>query len=219
MNINPSIAIANPRIQTVAATPAWSGLRAAHSAWVRTTITSRRSRHRVTVDGFWIDRTPITNAAFRAFVARRAMSRWRRRRPTRKITLARCRVLKAASAMLSASQTRRRSGAVGRLVDFQAGRELATSLRRRFVHCRDRRSSGGPHRVRGRRKPMPSWAGKESADRSRVGICRARRSRRRGVCVGRRVCAAAAGMLANYLAGLISEAEPLLKTARSARLP
>ena len=24
--------------------------------------------HRVTVDGFWIDRTPVTNAQFRAFV-------------------------------------------------------------------------------------------------------------------------------------------------------
>ncbi|WP_051331717.1 SUMF1/EgtB/PvdO family nonheme iron enzyme [Methylocaldum szegediense] len=42
--------------------------------------------HRVTVDGFWIDRTPVTNRKFREFVnatgyitlnSRRATVRWR----------------------------------------------------------------------------------------------------------------------------------------------
>ena len=40
----------------------------ARSAWGRTNIIPKRPGHRVTVDGFWIDRTPVTNREFRKFV-------------------------------------------------------------------------------------------------------------------------------------------------------
>ena len=47
--------------------------------------------HRVTVDGFWIDRTPVTNRQFRASSRRPAMSRLPRSSPIRRIIPARCR--------------------------------------------------------------------------------------------------------------------------------
>jgi formylglycine-generating enzyme len=47
--------------------------------------------HRVTVDGFWIDRTPVTNRQFKAFVKRLVTRPSRRFRPIRRITPARCR--------------------------------------------------------------------------------------------------------------------------------
>ena len=45
--------------------------RAAPSAWARIDhYPEEAPAHRVTVDGFWIDPTPVTNAEFRAFVGR-----------------------------------------------------------------------------------------------------------------------------------------------------
>ena len=47
----------------------WSGFRAARSAWDPTSTIPRSGRsHRVTVDGFWMDRYPVTNARFARFV-------------------------------------------------------------------------------------------------------------------------------------------------------
>jgi formylglycine-generating enzyme required for sulfatase activity len=47
----------------------WSGFRAVRSPWDRTNIIQKRApAHRVAVDGFWIDRTPVTNRQFRDFV-------------------------------------------------------------------------------------------------------------------------------------------------------
>ena len=36
--------------------------------WAPIIITGRSAAHRATVDGFWIDRTPVTNRQFKAFV-------------------------------------------------------------------------------------------------------------------------------------------------------
>ena len=48
--------------------------------------------HRVSVDGFWIDRTPVTNRQFREFVRRdRATSRSPKFRRTQRTIPARCR--------------------------------------------------------------------------------------------------------------------------------
>ena len=47
----------------------WSSFPAARSAWDRTSIIPEEApAHRVTVDGFWIDRTPVTNRQFKEFV-------------------------------------------------------------------------------------------------------------------------------------------------------
>ena len=48
--------------------------------------------HRVLVDDFWIDRTPVTNRQFEEFVARPATSRSPKFRPTRKTIRVRCRI-------------------------------------------------------------------------------------------------------------------------------
>jgi len=47
--------------------------------------------HRVTVDGFWIDRTPITNRRFKGFVGATGQGLSRRSLPIRKTIRARCR--------------------------------------------------------------------------------------------------------------------------------
>ncbi len=46
--------------------------------------------HRVSVDGFWIDRTPVTNRQFKTFVAPRDTSPLRKWRLIRKTIRARC---------------------------------------------------------------------------------------------------------------------------------
>ena len=48
--------------------------------------------HRVTVDGFWIDRTPVTNREFRRFVAATGYVTVAEVAPTRNIIPARCRI-------------------------------------------------------------------------------------------------------------------------------
>ena len=47
--------------------------------------------HRVIVDGFWIDRTPVTNAQFRRFVEETGHVTFAELPPNLRITLARCR--------------------------------------------------------------------------------------------------------------------------------
>ena len=47
--------------------------------------------HRVTVDGFWIDRHPVTNRQFKEFVKRPVTSPSPKSRPTRRTIPARCR--------------------------------------------------------------------------------------------------------------------------------
>ena len=61
----------------------WSGSRAEPSRWDRTvTIREEAPAHRGTVDGFWIDRWPVTNARVRASSSRRpGTSPWPRSRP------------------------------------------------------------------------------------------------------------------------------------------
>jgi len=52
----------------IARSTTWSGFPAARSAWLQRSLSREAPVHRVTVDGFWIDRTPVTNQQFRAFV-------------------------------------------------------------------------------------------------------------------------------------------------------
>ena len=48
--------------------------------------------HRVKVDGFWIDKTPVTNAEFARFVKATGHVTFAEIDPTPRIILARCRI-------------------------------------------------------------------------------------------------------------------------------
>jgi formylglycine-generating enzyme len=48
--------------------------------------------HRVTVDGFWMDRTPVTNRAFRKFVGATGYVTSRKLSPIQRILRALCRI-------------------------------------------------------------------------------------------------------------------------------
>ena len=173
--------------------------------------------HRVTVDGFWIDRTPVTNRQFQA-VRRRHRPRHLRRDPARPEGLSR----------------RAAAHALGRLAGVHAAastpvdlrdwsqwwtvhvrRELAPSLRAAraainglddhpVVHVAYRRCRGLRHMGR-----------QGAADRGRVGVRRARRPRRRRVRLGRRVHARRQAH-GQHLAGRIPAREPATTTASSA---
>ena len=107
--------------------------------------------HLVEVDGFWMDRTPVTNAEFDRFVkatgyvtvAERPLERKGFSRRSERD--ARAGVGRVHSDI--ATRSARQSSAV---VALHAGRELETSRRARQRCSRSRRSSGRAHRVRGR---------------------------------------------------------------------
>ena len=46
----------------------WSGFRGASSGWARRTSADAKPVHRVRLDGFWMDRTEVTNEQFERFV-------------------------------------------------------------------------------------------------------------------------------------------------------
>ena len=93
--------------------------------------------HRVTVDAFWIDRTPVTNRQFKAFV-----------RATGHVTSAQIapeakdypgalpHMLYAGSLVFTSAGTARRPAQLGRMVDVSEGRRLAASLRTQEQHQR-----------------------------------------------------------------------------------
>ena len=69
-----------------------SGSRAAPSAWGRIgTIPEEAPGHRVAVDGFWIDRTPVTNRQFKDFVRATGHVTFAEIVPKRRTIPARCR--------------------------------------------------------------------------------------------------------------------------------
>ena len=147
--------------------------------------------HLVEVDGFWMDRAPVTNAEFERFVT-----------ATGYVTVAE-RPLDAKDfpgvpkEMLDAgvggvrthvaARAARQSSAV---VALHAGRELETSGRPGQRSSRSRRSSRRAHRVR-RRAGVREVGRQAAADRSRVRVRRARRARSESVSVGQRADARA----------------------------
>src|SRR5229473_3462734 len=76
--------------------------------------------HRVTVDGFWIDRTPVTNRQFKAFVK----ATGHKRLSGRITPHALCRIAGVRAAIASG-----RSARLVAMVDVFEGRRLAASLR------------------------------------------------------------------------------------------
>ena len=96
--------------------------------------------HRVTVDDFWIDRTPVTNRQFKRIRPRHRPRDVRgNRRPIRRIIRARCRICSTPARWCS----RRRRDPVdlhdwSQWWKFHEGRQLAASLRSEEQHQRAR---------------------------------------------------------------------------------
>ena len=77
--------------------------------------------HRVKVDGFWIDRTPVTNRQFKHSSWRPATRRSRRFRPIRRTIPARCRICSMPVRLCSRRRVYSRICAIGPVVDFMKG--------------------------------------------------------------------------------------------------
>ena len=171
--------------------------------------------HRVTVDGFWMDRTPVTNRQFKEFVKATGHVTFAEIAPDPKdYPGALPHMLYAGSLVFTPP-----AGPVD-LRDFREwwclmpGRELAPPLRAEEQHQRARQSSSRARGVR-RRAGLREVGRQGSADRGRMGVCRARRARRRRVCLGRRVHARRPAH-GQHLAGRIPAPEPPRRTASSA---
>ena len=172
--------------------------------------------HRVTVDGFWIDRTPVTNRQFKAI-----------RQGDRPQDLCRD------SARSEGLSRRAAAHALRRLAGVRAAAVDAFDLRDwsqwwTFMKGADWRHPYGPKsniNVLGRSSRrarvlfgcagLCAMGGQGSADRSRMGIRRARRPRRRRVRLGRRIHARRRAY-GQHLAGRISRCRICTRTATSA---
>ena len=171
--------------------------------------------HRVTVDGFWIDRTPVTNRQFKAV-----------RQGDRPQDLGRDRARSeglsrrlAAYALCRLAGVRAAAGAAG-LRDWSQwwqfmkgadwrhpyGPKSNINVRRTII-----RSCMCPLRMRSPTR----MGGQGPADRSRMGVRRARRARRRRVRLGRRIYARRRAH-GQHLAGRISRGRTASTTATSA---
>ena len=81
--------------------------------------------HRVTVDGFWIDRTPVTNRQFKRFILATGHILPPRFRPTRRIIPARAAYALRRFAGVRAAALDRRFARLEPVVDLHAGGRLA----------------------------------------------------------------------------------------------
>ncbi len=115
-------------------------------------------------------------------------------------------MLYAGSLVFTQAWRARGSPRLHELVAVRARRRLASSVRPGQLARRPRASSGRARDVR-RRRGVRAVGGQGAADRSRVGVRRARRARRRGVRVGRRV-PAGRPRHGQHLAGRVPLAEP-----------
>ena len=143
--------------------------------------------HRVTVDGFWIDRTPVTNREFRKFVEATGYVTFAEITPDPKdYPGALPHMLKAGSLVFTPPEHPVDLRNWRQLVDVQVRRQLATPLRpgssisglddHPVVHVAYQRCRG-----------LREMGRQGTADRSRMGIRRARRARRRRIRLGRRI--------------------------------
>jgi formylglycine-generating enzyme len=139
--------------------------------------------HRVRVQCFWIDRTPVTNRQFREFL-----------KATGQVTVTEIApdprgCPGALSHMLRAGHAAEaRGGPFGleSLVGVQVRRRLAPAVRPAPLDQRAERPPGASHRLPGRGS-LREVGGQGTADRGRMGVRRARRAGWRRVRLGRRV--------------------------------
>ena len=117
--------------------------------------------HRVTVDAFWMDRTPVTNRQFQR-IRQGDRPRDLRRNSARPERLSRRAAAHALCRLagVHAAGARRRPARLEPMVDLSQGRRLAASLRPEEQHQRARQSPGRACRVR-RCARLRAWAGKD----------------------------------------------------------
>ena len=117
--------------------------------------------HRVAVDGFWIDRTPVTNRQFRNSSTRPATSPSPRSSPTRRIIPARCRTCSRPARWCSRRRSIRSICATGASGGTSRSAPTGAILTgRKSNDQRARQPSGRARRV-SRRRAYAQWAGKE----------------------------------------------------------
>ena len=122
--------------------------------------------HRVTVDGFWIDVTPVTNKEFRRFVNATGYVTLAETKPDAKdYPGALPHMLKAGSLVFTPPEPSRRHARLEPMVEFQVRSQLAPALRASVIDQRSRRSSGRPCRVL-RRGSLRQVGRKGASDRS-----------------------------------------------------
>ena len=163
--------------------------------------------HRVRVNAFWMDRTPVTNREFRRFVEATGYVTFAEIAPDPKdYPGALPHMLKAGSLVFTPPKHPVDLRDWSAVVELQVPRQLAAPVRAGQLDPRARRSSRRARRLPGRRGVRP--LGRQgAADRGRVGVRRARRSRRRRVRLGRRVHARRTAD-GQHLAGRVSARKP-----------
>ncbi len=141
--------------------------------------------HNVTVSGFFIDPTPVTNAQFRKFVEATGHVTFAEIAPDReRLSRRAAAYAEGGLARLRSAGGSRRSTQLEPMVDVQVRRQLAKTLWARQLDQGPRRPPRGACRLH-RCRSLRQMGGQGIADRSRMGICRARRSRRRRIRLGR----------------------------------
>ena len=142
--------------------------------------------HTVTVSGFWIDETPVTNAQFRAFVEATGHVTWAEIDPDPKDYPGRAAGdAEGRRSCLHAALEARRSRRLEPVVALHLRGHVAAALRQGQSHRRARRSSGGADRLP-RCRGLCQMGGQGTADGSRMGVRGARRIGWRRVRLGRR---------------------------------
>ena len=117
--------------------------------------------HRVTVDGFWMDPSPVTNRQFRAVRRRDGLRHLRRDRTARRGLSGRAAAhAQSRLACLPAAAGRGRSARLEPVVGVPLRRQLAPPLWPRQLDQGSRRSSGRARRLRDA-EAYAKWAGKE----------------------------------------------------------
>ena len=170
--------------------------------------------HPVTVDGFWMDRYPVTNEAFARFVEETGHVTFAEIAPDpADYPGALPEMLYAASLVFHKPPVRVALRDMRQWWEFPPRRAVASSVRRAQLHRRDGASSGGARGLR-RRRGVRAVGGQGAADGGGVGARRARRSRGRRVRVGRRADAGRAPH-GERVAGRVSVAEHARRRLRA----
>ncbi len=133
--------------------------------------------HRVTVDGFWIDETPVTNAEFRRFVDETGHVTFAEIPPRAEdYPGALPHMLKAGSLVFRPPPGPVDLQELEPVVGVPFRRQLAPPLRPRHLDQGARRSPGRPRRLHGCRG-LREMGREGASDRGRMGVCRPRRAR------------------------------------------
>lgn len=139
-----------------------------------------RYTHIVSVDGFWIDRTEVTNAQFAKFVAATGYVTLAERGGDAKVhaNMPAELLVPGSVAFIMPTDTSR-GGSITQWFQYIAGADWRHPEGVGQLDCRSREPPGGSRRLRGR-AGLRRLAGAQPPDRGAMGIRSARRARGRG---------------------------------------